>query len=101
MTERTPDIALPSDAELDPRMVAELAKHLALNIHRYLAPVPSCYPGSSELLAGIYYSGLDPRLRETVICRVGDEMHGGGPLSDGIYDAFTTRFDSKAAMSSG
>lgn len=147
MASGTPLIPIPTDAQLGPAMVAELAKLPALNIQRYLALVPGCFHGWNELLAGIYGSGLDPKLRETVICRVGararcqyelhqhtvlarrngvtdlelaaimseepvstlgdeanllcrvaDQMHDGGPLSDDTYEAFSSRFDVHEAM---
>lgn len=71
MSERTDGIPVPSDAEVGARMVAELAQCPALHIHRYVALVPSCFGGYAELLAGIYSMGLDPKLRETVFCRIG------------------------------
>lgn len=138
---------VPSDQQLGPDMVAALAHVPNINIHRYLALAPHCYPGWNELLAGIYASGLDPKLRETAICRVGavascdyelfqhtslakgvgitdaeleaimterpvtslsdeanllcrvaDEMHGGGPLTDATYEAFLADRDPHEAM---
>jgi AhpD family alkylhydroperoxidase len=71
MSEQAVDIPVPSDEELGPEMVAALARFPALNVHRYVALSPKCFSGWQELLAGIYATGLDPRLRETVICRIG------------------------------
>lgn len=34
-----------------------------------------------------------------LLCRVADELHSGGPLTDATCQEFTSRFDSHAAMS--
>ncbi len=142
-----PEVHVPTDGELAPEMVARLAVLPPLNVHRFLALVPSCFEGWQDLLGGIYAAGLDPQLRETVICRVGaragceyelfqhrvlaeqngiteaaldmilnseevqglgedadllcrvaDEMHGGGPLTDPTFQRFISRFDEHTAM---
>ena len=70
-TDQPASLAVPTDAELGAEMVEKLKTHPPLNIQRYLALAPECFDGWQSLLGGIYASGLDPRLRETVICRVG------------------------------
>lgn len=62
---------VPTDTELGREMVERLKAHPPLNIQRYLALAPESFDGWQALLGGIYAAGLDPRLRETVICRVG------------------------------
>lgn len=64
-------LAIPTDAELGVEMVEKLKGHPPLNIQRFLGLAPECFDGWQSLLGGIYAAGLDPRLRETVICRVG------------------------------
>lgn len=53
-------LEVPSDDELDPAMVARLAELPPLNVHRFMAPEPTCFEGWKDLLAGIYSAGLDP-----------------------------------------
>lgn len=62
---------VPGDDEIGPDMVAELGTLPPLNIQRFLALEPDCFAGWNQWLQGIYEFGLDPRLREIVILRIG------------------------------
>ena len=69
------EFPVPIDDEIGPAMVTELSRFPALNIQRYLALEPECFDGWNRWLHGIYEMGLDPKLRELVICRIGSRAH--------------------------
>lgn len=68
------EFPVPTDDEIGPAMVTELSRFPALNIQRYLALEPECFDGWNRWLHGIYEMGLDPKLRELVICRIPEHI---------------------------
>jgi alkylhydroperoxidase family enzyme len=64
-------IPLPDDDDISAELVAKLSEFPQLNIIRLLALVPECLQPWMDLVAGIYRTDLDPRLREIAICRYG------------------------------
>jgi len=70
-----PGMPVPSDDDLGPEMVVELAKYPPLNIQRFLALEPECFAGWNQWLHGMYELKLDPRLREIMILRIGARAH--------------------------
>jgi len=73
-------IPLPSDSELPVELAARLAELPGLNIIRLLTLAPECLEPWMALVAGIYQTDFDPRLREIAICRYGARTHASYEL---------------------
>ncbi len=61
--------------EIPPELLKELDKYPQINIYTALAYVPSCCKPWMDLIKGIYNTGLNPRIREIGICRIGHLMN--------------------------
>ena len=68
-------VPLPADNEIPAELAARLAELPSLNIIRLLTLVPECFEPWLDLVAGIYQTDFDPRLREIAICRYGARAH--------------------------
>lgn len=66
-----PFIPLLSRNEIPPEVLNELDKYPPIHIYTALAYVPSCCKPWLDLIKGIYESGLDVRIREIAVCRIG------------------------------
>jgi hypothetical protein len=64
-------IPLPKQSEIPEEIKNILAKYPPINIYAMLAHLPSCCGPWTDLIKGIYATGIDVRLREIAICRIG------------------------------
>jgi alkylhydroperoxidase/carboxymuconolactone decarboxylase family protein YurZ len=64
-------IPLPEQSEISEEIKTILEKYPPINVYAILAHAPSCCGPWIDLIKGIYATGIDVRLREIAICRIG------------------------------
>lgn len=64
-------IPLLKDEEIRPDVLQRLKEKPPINIYRMLAHIPEVTGPFLDLIAGIYRTDFDARLREVALCRVG------------------------------
>lgn len=71
MSDTSHYIAPPSDSEIPPDVLHLLNKYPRINIYTTLARSPEICTSWIGMINGVYASGLDPRLREIALVRIG------------------------------